>query len=294
MSQLSSQSFDLLGGGSYRRRRRSRSRSRSTERSLVRRPKYLFPRNWKVPRAIKGTVHQFTRITATNFRVNAAAVDTNYWAVNNRTLNAISYGGTTPNVPGNQISFYFDFLSAHMDLYTDQGAVAAQIAYEIPNVAEFAALYEEFRIDWVQIDCYASMMNSYRASSQPDLITSNSPILYYVKDYNDADSTNLTQMMQQEDVGMWQPSIGNDGTYHRRIRVKPRANFVVASTSMVGAGTAKVPGLSWLTTEDSQTIPHYGVKMAANTFFPSGDATNTISFYLGFQFTYHFSFRNVK
>lgn len=292
MSQFSTQSFDLFGGGGgSRRRSRSRSRSRSSERTLtVTRPRRLRIRR---PLSIKGTVHKFTRVTATNVNTSLEAVTTNYWGINNRSLNGISYGGTTPNVFGNQISFYFDLLSVHMDLYSNAGAVIAQVEYGLPSVAEMIALYEEFRIDWIQIDCFSSMENAFKAGIAAD-VPQNSTILYYIKDYNDPDSTSLTQMMQHEDVGMWQPGIGNNGSYHRTIRVKPKANFTVANASMAGAGTAKVPGLSWLTTDDSQTIPHYGVKMAANQFFPTGDLTNQVSNYLSFNFTYHLSFRNVK
>lgn len=268
-----------------------------------RRPRKQQPRQLAVSRPIKrrpygstglkNAIHQFSRMTSTNQRTNLEAITTNYWAINNRSLNSFSYGGTTPNVFGNQISIYFDLLSVHMDLYSDAGALITQVEYGLPSVAEFVALYEEFRIDWVQIDCFASSENAYRAGTSVDP-SSQIPIIYYVKDYNDPDSTSLTQMMQHPDVGMWQPAIGNQGSYQRTIRVKPRVNFSVANASMVGAGTAKVPQLSWLTTEDSQSIPHYGVKMAANTFFPTGDALNTQSVWLGFQFTYHMSFKNAK
>lgn len=242
----------------------------------------------------KAMVHKFTRMTTTNQNFNLTGTTTNWWALNNRVDQSLSYGGTTPNVFGNQISIYFDLLSAHIDLYTNAGAVVAQTSYGIPSVAEFVALYEEYRIDWVQIDCYASQENAYRAGSSPGDTASWSSIVYYTKDYNDADSTSITQMMQQEDVGQWQPGVGNAGTYHRRIRVKPRANFTVANVAMVGTGTAKVPGLSWMTTEDSQTIPHYGVKMAVANFFPQSATLNQPSIYLAFTFTYHLSFRNVK
>lgn len=297
MSQQSTQSYDFLfagGGGGGGSRRRSRSRSRSPERSYSKVVAFA-PRRLRLRRGLtmKGQVHRFTRVTATNVRLNNAATTTNYWAINNRSTNGISYGGTTPNVFGNQISFYFDLLAAHMDMYSDAGAPVVQITYNLPSVAEIISLYEEFRIDWVQIDCFVSSENAFRAGTQTDQ-AAYSPVLYYIKDYNDPDSTSLTQMMQHEDVSMWQPGVGNGSSYHRRIRVKPRANFTVANIDMEAKGTAKVPGLSWMTTEDSQTIPHYGVKMACNQFFPTGDVLNTPSLYLGFNFTYHLSCRNLK
>lgn len=299
MSQFSTSSYDLLAGGSFRGRRRSRSRSRSRSTGRVvapLRPRYQLARNWYVPnnKPSKGTVHKFTRCTVTNQSFNQTndPAFTNYWYINNRVDAMIAYGGTTPAVYGNQISIYFDLISVHMDLYSNGGIIQKQTVYGIPSAAEFVALYEEFRIDYVEIDCFASQENAYRSGTGD--VSSYSPVIYYIKDYNDPDSTSLTQMMQQEDLGTWQPGIGVNGTYHRKIRVKPKANFTVANAAQVGAGTAKMPGLSWMTTEDSQTIPHYGLKMSAANFFPQGATQNTPSMYLAFQFTYHLSFRNVK
>lgn len=250
----------------------------------TRRLSYHAPRN---------AVHQFTRVTATNLRTSQEATTTNYWYINNRTLNGIAYGGTTPAVFGNQISIYFDFLSVHMDLYSDAGALIQQVEYGVPSVAEFAALYEEFKIDWIQVDCFASAENAYRQGSD-SAVNNYSPVLYYVKDYNDPDSSSLTQIMQHDGVCMWQPCVGNDGTYHRQIRIKPRPKFSVANVEGSAQGTANIPGLQYLSTDDSQTVPHYGIKMAAQSFYPTNDTFNTPSAYLNFVFTFHFSFRNFK
>ena len=187
----------------------------------------------------KNRVYKFTRCTATTPVTSLEATTTNYWYLNNRDTNGIAYGGTTPAVYGNQISIYFDLLSVHMDLYSAAGALVTQVEYSIPSVAEFVALYEDFKIDWVKIDCFSSMENAFRAGSAND-VPQNSALLYYVKDYNDADSTSLTSIMQQQDVKIWQPGIGNSGTYHRNINIRPRANFVVANTAGAAGGTAQI------------------------------------------------------
>lgn len=287
-SQMSASSLGLS-------RSRSRVRSRSPSPSPAR-----YAKNQRRMSRIrlyksisdKNKVYQFTRVTSTTPVVSQEAVTTNYWYLNNRDTNGIAYGGTTPAVFGNQISFYFDFLSVHMDLYSAGGALVTQVEYGLPSVADFAALFEEFKLDWVQIDCFSSQENAYRSGATFD-VPQNSQILYYVKDYNDADSTSLTSLMQQQDVMTWQPCIGNNGTYKKTIRLKPRCNFTVANSAGAVGGTAQM-SRNWLQTDDSQTVPHYGVKMAACNFFPTGATTNAASCYLGFQFTYHFSFRNTK
>lgn len=287
-SQMSASSLGLS-------RSRSRVRSRSPSPSPARYAKQQRRRSRiRLYKSIsdKNKIYQFTRVTSTTPVVSQEAVTTNYWYLNNRDTNGIAYGGTTPALFGNQISFYFDFLSVHMDLYSAGGALVTQVEYGLPSVGDFAALFEEFKIDWVQIDCFSSQENAYRSGATFD-VPQNSQILYYVKDYNDADSTSLTSLMQQQDVMTWQPAIGNNGTYHRAIRLRPRCNFTVANSAGAVGGTAQM-SRNWLQTDDSQTVPHYGVKMAACNFFPTGAITNAASCYLGFSFTYHFSFRNTK
>lgn len=288
-SQMSALSLGLS-------RSRSRVRSRSPSPSPARYAKQQRRRaRIRLYKSIldKNKVYQFTRVTSTTPVTSQENPTNNYWYLNNRDTNGIAYGGGIPTpFLGNQISFYFDFSTVHMDLYSAGGALLTQVEYGLPAVGDFAALFEEFKIDWVQIDCFSSQENAYRFGATFD-VPQNSQILYYVKDYNDADSTSLTSLMQQQDVMTWQPCIGNSGTYHRTIRLRPRCNFTVANSAGAVGGTAQM-SRNWLQTEDSQTVPHYGVKMAACNFFPTNATTNAASCYLGFSFTYHFSFRNTK
>lgn len=284
-----------MSASSYGLSKRSRSRSRSPSPSRPRFERNLRRSNrLRLYKSIsdKNKVYEFTRVTSTTPVNNLEAVTSNYWYLNNRDLNGIAYGGTTPALFGNQISIYFDFQAVHIDLYSAGGALVTQVEYGVPGVSEFASLFEEFKLDWVQIDCFSSMENAYRSGSAAD-IPQQSQILYIVKDYNDADATPLTSIQQQQDVMTWQPAIGNSSTYKKTIKLRPRCNFTVANSSGGVGGTAQM-SRNWLQTDDSQTVPHYGVKMAACNFFPTGAITNTASCYLGFSFTYHFSFRNTK
>lgn len=285
-SQMSSSTLGL---------RRSRSRSRSPSPSPARFRKQLRRTDrLRMYKSIpdKNKVYEFTRVTTTTPVNSLEPTTTNYWYLNNRNTNGIAYGGTTPAVFGNQISMYFDLNSVHMDLYSAAGASVVQVEYALNASAEFSALFEEYKIDWIQVDCFSSQENAYRSGSAAD-IPQHSQLLYIVKDYNDSDSTPLTSIQQQQDVMVWQPAIGNSGTYKKTIRLRPKANFIVANSAGAAGGTAQM-SKNWLQTEDSGFVPHYGVKMAAANFFPCGDPTNTASCYLGFSFTYHLSFRNTK
>lgn len=287
-SQATTQSYG------YRSRSRSLSKrgrkSRSPSQSPVRWvPRPLLRRGRNV--VSRNTVHHFVRMTSTSSKNSLEAVTTNFWALDNQALTGFAYGGTTPYVYGNQISIYFDLLSAHIDLYSNAGALIYQAEYGLPSVAEFVALYQEYRIDWVQIDCYYQAENAYRSSSNQDS-GSKSPILYIVKDYNDGGFTAMTTIQQEQDVMQWQPGVSSQGGYCKTIRVKPRPQFTVANAAGGVGGTAEIPGLQWFDLDASQTVPHYGVKMAANQFFP--DVGTTLCGNIGFQFTYHLSFRNTR
>jgi len=227
-------------------------------------------------------------MTSTSSKNSLEAITGNFWGLDNQALTGISYGGTSPLVFGNQISIYFDLLSAHIDLYSNAGALIYQAEYGLPSVAEFVALYQEYRIDWVQIDLYYQQENAYRAGSSNDS-NGKSPIVYIIKDYDDGAFTSMTTMQQHQDVMQWQPGIA---PYHKTIRVKPRAQFTVANAAGAVGGTVEIPGLQWFNIDTSQTVPHYGVKMAANQFFP--DVGTTFGGNIGFQFTYHLSFRNTR
>lgn len=293
MSQTSTQSYGYRSRSRSigKKGRRSRTPSLSPGRGMAIVPRTLLRRSRNV--VTSNTVHQFVRMTSTSSKNSLEAITSNFWGLDNTALTGFSYGGTTPLVYGNQISIYFDLLSAHIDLYSNAGALIYQAEYGLPSVAEFVALYQEYRIDWVQIDVMYQNENAYKAGTGSIDSSSKTPVIYIVKDYNDGGFTSMTTMQQEQDVQQWTPGMaGYGGGYTKTIKVKPRPQFIVANAAGTVGGTAGVPGLQWFDLDDSQTVPHYGVKMAANQFFP--DTGVTFAGNIGFQFTYHLSFRNTR
>jgi len=290
MSQNSTQSYGYRSRSRSigKKGRRSRTPSLSPGRMVVQRPILRRGRNL----VTRNTVHQFVRMTSTSSKNSLETVTGNFWGLDNQALTGFTYGGTTPSVFGNMISIYFDFLSAHIDLYSNAGALIYQAEYGLPSVAEFVALYQEFKLEWVQVDIYYQQENAFRTGSNNDS-QSKSPIIYIVKDYNDGGFTSMTTMQQEQDVIQWQPGVNSRGDgYCKTIRVKPKAQFTVANIEGAAQGTAEIPGLQWMNLDTSQTIPHYGIKMSANQFFP--DVGVTFAGNIGFQFTYHYAFRNTR
>ena len=302
MSQGSTQSY----GSAFspfrpiRGRRRSRSRdlnpSRSSSRSLS--PVLYRPvartRLRRSPLVTKNTVHSFTRMTSSNQRNNLdPSAIPGYWGLCNDSLGGFCY--TTNNNPvivtGPYLNIWFTFLAAHFDSYTSAGALTHHIEYEVPSVGEFAALYQEFRIDWIEIKFF---FGSLIANNQPGAAGGYVvPFINYVKDYNDKDYTTLQTMQQDNSCQMWQPGTNVGENACHTIRIRPKAQFVVAGEDGSAGGTAEIPGLQWLSTDTCQNLPHYGIKMAVNNFFPETTPGKVVG-NLGFNITYHFSFRNTK
>mgnify|MGYP003332422123 FL=1 len=302
MSQGSTQSY----GSAFspfrpiRGRRRSRSRdlnpSRSSSRSLS--PVLYRPvartRLRRSPLVTKNTVHSFTRMTSSNQRNNLdPSAIPGYWGLCNDSLGGFCY--TTNNNPvivtGPYLNIWFTFLAAHFDSYTNAGALTHHIEYGVPSVAEFAALYQEFRIDWIQVDFYLGSMIGNNQSGAGG--GTQVPFINYVKDYNDKDYTTLEQIQQDNSCQTWQPGTNTTEGMCHTIRIRPKAQFVVAGEDGAAGGTAEIPGLQWLSTDTCQNLPHYGIKMAVNNFFPEASPGRVVA-NLGFNITYHFSFRNTK
>ena len=294
MSQSTTQSYG--GGGSRGRKSKSRSYSRSPSASPVRwtRPPALRRYSRRSPLVTKNTVHSFTRMTSSNQRnsLDPSATPA-YWGLTNDILGGFTY--TTNNNPvivtGPYLNIWFTFLAAHFDSYTSAGALTHHIEYEVPSVGEFAALYQEFRIDWIEIKFF---FGSLIANNQPGAAGGYVvPFINYVKDYNDKDYTTLQTMQQDNSCQMWQPGTNVGENACHTIRIRPKAQFVVAGEDGSAGGTAEIPGLQWLSTDTCQNLPHYGIKMAVNNFFPETTPGKVVG-NLGFNITYHFSFRNTK
>lgn len=132
----------------------------------------------------------------------------------------------------------------------------------LPAYAEITDLFDDYRIKKVTLR-FDWSQDGYPGSS-PTLMA---PLIYYVQDFNDASTTNLTNLLQYPEVK--NHSFYSGGYKPLIVELRPRPLMDIAST---GITTAYGPTLAapWIRTSEPG-VPHYGFKLAANNF---GVATN--------------------
>lgn len=159
----------------------------------------------------------------------------------------------------------------------------ASTTLPMPNYTEFTALYDQYRIDYV--DCMFIFSNNQSSVNSPGSVL---PVMYLAKDYDDSNAANYPDLQQYSTQRVWQlgEQARNNGIY--RLRVKP--NVDVALYQGVTTGYAR--GKPMLVDTSSPSVPHYGVKIAYDPIFTPAASTNVG--YLTVCFKYHMTMAHSK
>lgn len=153
----------------------------------------------------------------------------------------------------------------------------------LPNNTELTALYDQYRIDWV--DCQFMFSNNQSSVNSP---TSVLPICYIAKDYDDSGDAGVTAIQQYATQQTWQ--LGNwrgDGIRH--VRVKPNVDVAVYNTAIAN-GYAR--GKPMLIDTSSPATPHYGIKLALDPMVIP--AATTLIGYFSCNFVFHLTMAHSK
>jgi len=227
----------------------NRSRSRSRSRSSFKRQRTSIVR---VPRALKyNGINQITRTTSVTLPWVASAG----W-----TIGAANYPAFTCT---------FSPLGA-----TIYGAVANSISVPLPNAAEISALYDQVKIDKVE-------MTFLNFSADTSGSTAQYPPRYYIcNDYNDAAVGTSLAQVQQMDATLVDSS-GNKPAF--KWTVKPKYQRLVYYTAV----TSSFEPATGFVNSDTE-IPHYGVKVAAHDHTTFSIARSMVSF------KFFLSLKNIK
>lgn len=153
----------------------------------------------------------------------------------------------------------------------------------LPNYTEFTALYDQYRLDW--IECQFVFTNNTSSVNSPGTVL---PVMYLAKDYDDTNSANYTDLQQYSTQTMWQLGMQHGSDGKKVIRVKP--NVDVALYQGVTTGYAR--GKPMLIDTSSPSVPHYGIKIAYDPVFTPAAATNVG--YLTCNFVYHMTMAHTK
>lgn len=153
----------------------------------------------------------------------------------------------------------------------------------LPNSSEFTALYDQYRIDWV--DCQFIFSNNMSNVTSPSLTL---PVVYLAKDYDDSNLANYPDLQQYATQQTWQlgNEHGRNGIHH--VRVKP--NVDVALYQGVTTGYAR--GKPMFIDTASPQVPHYGVKIAYDPIYTP--ASPVVCGYLTVNFVYHMTLAHSK
>jgi len=238
--------------------------------------------NFNVPRGI----HQFVRNANTNQQnySSGTAGIINVMSANNggfKVDNTVTSGTT--------MAWVFTLTGVSMTVYSSTGGVLTSTSWIVPSAAEFVALFDNFRID--KIDVTATFnKNVSTVNPDPNGISGLPNINFYI-DQDDNDYVSLEQILQREDMRIW-----NLDQSRMEFSFKPKMNFLVSNTT----GTASVgiaqlsPSNPFLDSVASQNAPHFGLKMVMDNPTGSTILLDSVLGQLSFNFKYHFSFKNVK
>lgn len=146
----------------------------------------------------------------------------------------------------------------------------------LPQVAQFQALYDQFRITHVQMRFMLRTDPSAQAAA-----TATYPRLYYARDYNDLNlPANLNELREYSKCKI--VHLKPDKTVV--VNLKPAVLTEVYKTA-VSTGYAP-KWRQWISTADA-SVPHYGVKWGVDQF------TNT-NYWLDVELVYWFDCKNIK
>lgn len=191
------------------------------------------------------------------------------------------YSGFTWNgVATNGFNMQLAFKLSGMEIFFG-GVSTATIP--LPNYTELTALYDQYRIDWIELKFIFS--NNTSSVNSPSTVL---PTFYCVKDYDDTNTAGRADLEQYENCQIWQAGSQqmSDGMYI--VRVRPNVDIALYQ----GVTTGYARGKPMFIDTGSPNVPHYGIKVAWDTFkSPQG---STIIGYMNLAATYHLTMMHTK
>lgn len=192
------------------------------------------------------------------------------------TRTGFSINGVSSGVFNMQFAFKLEGVNVFVN-----GVSSTTLA--LPNYTEFTALYDQYRLDW--IECNFIFTNNTSSVNSPGTVL---PVMYLAKDYDDTNVANYTDLQQYSTQTTWQLGMQHGSDGKKTIRIKP--NVDVALYQGVTTGYAR--GKPMMIDTSSPSVPHYGIKIAYDPVFTPAAATNVG--YLTCNFIYHMTMAHTK
>lgn len=159
---------------------------------------------------------------------------------------------------------------------------------DLPSYTEFTTLYDQYKIRgvqltiWLQANSFSSkqILSNAPTAATPDIQL---PMLYYVRDYDDATGLTLPAMQQYPGMKMRQMD------RPIKIFVRPKPLLMLYESSIAtGYGTA-YRNTPWVDINHVD-VPHYGLKMIIDP----GTSYATESYKVKCMAKYYFTLRGVR
>lgn len=152
---------------------------------------------------------------------------------------------------------------------------------QLPNSNELTSLYDQYRLDYIEMQpIFSNNMSNVTTS------TITLPIMYVCKDYDDSNDAGIADIQQYQNHKVFQ--VGQMGGKNIT-RVRPNVDVVVYQSPAL-SGYAR--GRSMFLDTGSAQVPHYGIKIAMEPMVVPG--STTLVGYFTFNFKYHITMLNTK
>ena len=245
----------------YQRNVRARSAT-----GIVRRKKTQ--RRLRVYRGIS-TVHCFERKCYVNYKM---------WSTS-------GFGNIGATVGlGNDLAMSFALNGVSVYAALNGGLAVAMNTAPLPNITEFTALFDQYKIRSCTIDMRFANNNSSINSPSTSL-----PVLYYADDMDDVSP--LTQNALQQYGRCKTTMLGTGAKEFTRHRVVPKPLVQLYETG-VSTGYSNPIKPIWIDCNDA-TVPHYGVKICWDNGMDTAVADTNIGV-ISFITTYVIEAKNVR
>jgi len=147
----------------------------------------------------------------------------------------------------------------------------------VPSSSEFSSLFQEYKIDSIEMSMFYSNNNSSLNTPATSL-----PLINIAFDPNDVNQTPLSTIQQLSGVRQIQLGNGSDPT--KPFVFKPRAALQVYETAIASAYISERTG--WINSTYLD-VPHYGVKIVYDPTTVPGTSTaiGAVAFYFKLNFS---------
>lgn len=156
------------------------------------------------------------------------------------------------------------------------------VSWTMPNYADFTALYDKYRIDWVDVTM------TFNGNTHTGGSTQSLPRIFFVEDGDDANSINMASIQQYDNLKIFQ--FGTGEGVMKTIRIHPKPQEMVYYTSTL-TGYQQGSNKKFIDTTYPD-VPQYGAKIVVDPIVYS--ATSLVLGSIAFSFKYHITCDSTK